>query len=187
MADTRSHFDLVIEYDPIQRDLYRRRRPSVYDEYAWPVELRKGRNKHGCFPEVAVRRHFERSGYKVLLSEPEYPELGFLLFHYSDKREKGHVAFKRLQERFENPYVDLNAVADRGWLEKRAAGKNGEGGDPDLFVFRPDSDERFFVEVKHKDDLHLNQLVCFPLIREHLRCEVKLAKIRPMVLEAQRA
>ena len=88
----------------------------------------------------------------------------------------GDLAFKRMQEQF--PGVDLNKVAKIAEEAKGAKGLSGSGGDPDLFVFRPGSNERFFVEVKDKDELHVNQLVCFPLIEELLNCPVRVARVR---------
>jgi len=53
---------------------------------------------------------------------------------------------------------------------------HGEGGDPDLFVYHQVSRERFFIEAKDEDELHCNQLVCFPIIEEFL-CPVRIPLI----------
>ena len=85
MAWTPRGGETVVFYDPIQRESYEAGRPSQYDPWAWPPDLLVGRNnrKNRCFPEVAVRSHFERCGYQVLLSAPKYPnERGFILFHF---------------------------------------------------------------------------------------------------------
>ena len=76
--------------------------------------------------------------------------------------------------------MDLAAVAEAAHEAKIASGLSGGGGDPDLFIFRRGGSEQFFVEVKDEDELHANQLVCFPIIEEHLRCSVKVARIQPL-------
>ena len=40
--------------------------------------------------------------------------------------------------------------------------------------------ERFFVEVKDEDELHLKQTVTFQLIEELLACEVRIARLKPV-------
>lgn len=48
------------------------------------------------------------------------------------------------------------------------------GGAPDLFVFN--DHERFFVEVKWKDQLTAKQLVTVPLTDRHLGVRIRLAR-----------
>lgn len=172
----------VVLYESAHRKAYEAGLPSKYDRWGWPSELLVGRNNRAdrCFPEVAVRSHFEEQGFRVLISAPKYPDgLGFLLFHYSGLRRRNppHPAFARMVEQF--PEVDLNRLAEIGRAAKlrQCRAKGGSGGDPDLFVFRHGSKERFFVEVKDKDALRCSQLVCFPIIEEHLGCEVKVVRI----------
>jgi len=177
MAWTPRDGEIDLIYDPIQRALYKKGKPSEYDRWKWPPSRRIGRNRGGCFPEVVARAHFERSGYKVLLSDPKFPKgLGFILFHYRQRRRSRDKAFQRMQDYF--PEVDLNVLAERARAAKLNRCRSGGGGDPDLFVFHPVSRERFFIEVKDEDELHCNQLVCFPIIEECL-CPVKVARIRP--------
>ena len=64
---------MVVTYDGEQRAAYEAGRASEFDPWGWPTDLRIGRNKKGCFPEVVVRAHFERKGYNVLVSEPQFP------------------------------------------------------------------------------------------------------------------
>lgn len=173
--------ETVVFYDPTQRESYETDRPSEYDPWAWPPALLVGRDNRAdrCFPEVAVRAHFERCGYRVLLSAPKYPdELGFILFHFRRLRRANHPAFTRMQEHF--PTVDLNQLAEEARRAKRDESRSGGGGDPDLFVFRPNSGERFFVDAKDADTLKPNQLVCFPIIEERLGCLVKVVRIKPI-------
>lgn len=181
MMWTPSAGEIVVSYNPAQRQLYEDGRPSEYDPWRWPADLLIGRNnrKDRCFPEVAVTAHFERRGYHVLLSAPKwdapkYDERGFILFHYRGMRRTGHSAFRRMQKHF--PAIDLNDLAELAYKAKRDASRSGGGGDPDLFVFRREPRKRFFVEVKDQDGLHPNQLVCFPIIEKYL-CPVKIVRI----------
>jgi hypothetical protein len=68
---------------------------------------------------------------------------------------------------------DLNKIADKG---KIAATGNRGGGDPDLFVYKPGTKERFFVEVKYKDQENAKQRVTFPIISKY-KWEVRIARI----------
>lgn len=170
-------------FDPVERSRYEAGEPSAYDQWAWPAGLITGRDQRGsrCFPEVAARAHFEQQGYKVLISAPKYPnDLGFLLFHFRGMRRRSppHPAFVRMQEHFRG--IDLHQLAEDARLEKRSAcGKRGGGGDPDLFVFQPNTRERFFVEAKDQDGLNCNQLVCFPMIEQRLNCAVRVVRVVP--------
>lgn len=174
--------EVAIPFDPVEERRYKspkRGERSIYAAYAWPRRLRVGKNKGGCFPEVVARAYFEAQGYHVLVSEPEYPDgLGYLLLHYRQKRLAQHDAFKRMQKHF--PRVDLNALAEEARNLKRRHSGSGGGGDPDLFVFKPGTRHRFFVEVKYRDKLHCNQHVSFPLIERSL-CDVVLARLTPVV------
>jgi hypothetical protein len=176
--------EITVRYRPVEREWYEAGLPSPYAQWAWPSELLKGRDNRAnrCFPEVAVRAHFERLGYQVLLSAPKYPgDLGFLLFHFRGLRRRNppHRAFQRVQEHF--PEVDLNEVAEYARLAKidQCRKGGGGGGDPDLFVFRRGTSDRFFVEAKNKDTLKCNQLVCFRIIEERLGCLVKVVRVVP--------
>jgi hypothetical protein len=103
--------------------------------------------------------------------------LGYLLTHYAGKREAGHAAFKRMSEFFPRRRIDeLNRRCDR--LKTKQSGNRG-GGDPDLFVIGPRG-QRFFVEVKHRDELTPKQKATFRAIHEVLRCDVRVARIRAM-------
>lgn len=171
--------ELAVPYDPEQRALYERDDPSsVYHAEHWPVDLRSGRQRDGRFPEIAVRASFRAIGFSVLISEPRMPdEEGFILAHYAGMREAGHEAYKRMFTFFDSKRLEeFNQLADKAKLD---ATGNRSGGDPDLFVFR-NSTDRFFVEVKDEDQLHINQLVTFPLIEEVLGCEVRLARLQPV-------
>lgn len=179
--------ELEIPFDKREERLYKSARGgerSVYAPYAWPRALRIGRNKGGCFAEVVARAYFECKGYRVLLSAPDFPgNRGYLLLHYRQKRLANHPAFERMQGHF--PHVDLNELAEEAHALKLRYCKAGGGGDPDLFVYKPGTRERFFVEVKYRDKLRSNQLVSFPLIERAL-CPVVLARLVP-IADAQPA
>lgn len=115
MAWTPRDGEGTVFYNPVQRKRYEANLASEYDPWAWPSDLLIGRDQRAtrCFAEVAVRAHFERQGYQVLLSAPKYPgERGFILFHFRGLRRRNppHKAFKRMQEHF--PGVDLDEIAE---------------------------------------------------------------------------
>jgi len=74
---------------------------------------------------------------------------------------------------------------------KKKEGLPRHGGDPDLFVQHPENRiDRFFIEVKaedlsstrrYQDKLNKQQLLVFPLIEKHLKCQVRLAKVQIVV------
>jgi hypothetical protein len=172
--------ELIVPYDLAQRELYEADDPrSIFYRERWPTELRSGRQRSGRFPEIAARASFRALGFSVLISEPRMPDQeGFILAHYAGMRERHHPAYTRMFEHFPLDQLEkFNCIAD---AEKIAATGNRAGGDPDLFVFRH-AGERFFVEVKDRDRLGKKQIATFPLIESILRCEVKLARLRPVV------
>jgi hypothetical protein len=156
-------------------DLYRRNDPAcAFHSVRWP--LRAGRGKHGEFPLVVVREHFRQLGYVVLASEPRLPDgEGFILVAYPGKRRSGDASYRRMEAFFgAEALANLNSRAD---IAKRERTGNLAGGDPDLFVFRPSNpEERFFVEVKHRDQITEKQSVTFPLIEE--LCPIHVARVR---------
>ncbi|HXH49677.1 MAG TPA: hypothetical protein VNM47_10045 [Terriglobia bacterium] len=170
--------ELAVPFDPVQIELYRKRDPAcIYHSVWWPQELRRGRERTGEFPLVVVREHFRRLGYTVLASEPRLPDgQGFILLSFPRYRERRHPAYTQMASLLGTDIEALDAfnlISDKA---KIAATGNRGGGDPDLFVYRPDGTERFFVEVKHKDKLNKKQLVTFPIIRKQ-GWEVKIVRI----------
>lgn len=165
--------EIIIPVDEREPELYRRKDPaSRYHYVRWPLE--SGRGRYGEFPLVVVREHFRGLGYTVWASEPELPDdLGFMLVSYPGKRVDRHPALVRMEQIFgKDTVAELNAKADKA-KEKNTG--NRQGGDPDLFVFG--DSERFFVEVKWKDELRQKQLVTFPIIEQVCDVEVKIARI----------
>jgi len=126
---------------------------------------------------VVVREDYRRLGYTVLASEPRLPNgEGFILLSYPGYRKRRDPAYTQMAKLLGTELLaldDLNQIADKAKIE--ATGNRG-GGDPDLFVYKPDGSERFFVEAKYKDKLNSKQLVTFPIIEEH-GWEVKVVRI----------
>ncbi len=167
--------EIVIPYEDSQYDLYRAHDPTcVFHGARWPFNA--GRGRFGEFPLVVARQHFRGLGYIVLASEPRLPHgEGFILLAYPGKQKAGDPAYRRMEAIFGSVVLDeLNARADRA---KRELTGNRLGGDPDLFVFRKDdSRDRFFVEVKHRDQIRTKQSVTFPLIEK--LCPIVVARLR---------
>ena len=154
-----------VPFDPRQFALYRRRDKScIYHSVRWT--LNEGKSKWGEFPLVVVREHYAKLGYLVLASEPRLPDnQGFILLSYPGYRKKRHPAYSQMAKLLGVELTaldDLNLKADKA---KIAATGNRGGGDPDLFVFKADLSERFFVEAKWKDKLTRKQSATFPIIR----------------------
>jgi hypothetical protein len=169
--------ELIVPYDPVQRELYEHDDPrSIFYRERWPTDLRSGRQRSGRFPEIAVRASFRALGFSVLISEPRMPDReGFILASFAGKRARQDPAYTRMFKHFSRDQIEkFNRVAD---AEKIAATGNRSGGDPDLFVFRHPG-ERFFIEVKDRDRLGKKQIATFPLIESILGCEVKVARLR---------
>ena len=146
----------------------------------WPHLV--GRGKYGEFPLVVVRDHYRRQGYTVWFCEPALENyanpdfVGFMLLSYPGRRRAGHPAFTRMQDEFGDATVaELNVEADCAKREMNQGRGSRGGGDPDLFVFN--GSERFFVEVKWKDQITEKQRVTFPLIECHCGVRVKIARI----------
>jgi hypothetical protein len=167
----------VIYYEPKEYDFYRNKDPKcIYHLVRWP--LTAGRGKQGEFPVVVAREYYRHLGYAVLVSEPRIPNNeGFILLSYPGKRRSGDPAYRRMEAIFGSEVLaELNRQADV--LKRKKTGNSG-GGDPDMFVFKGSKPEdRFFVEVKHKDHFTKKQLVTFPIIEKI--CPVIVVRIVPM-------
>ena len=179
---TRSDFSLPVPEE--EKYLYETCDPnSGYPQY--PV--RKGRNKSGEFPVVVVRKYFMDKGYNVWVSGQS--KLGipvFNLFMFPGARKRRDPSYLIMVDVFGEEII-RNFIATVE-LKKNAKGLRRNGGDPDLFVQNPQNpNERFFVEVKaedltrkrpYRDKLNEQQLLVFPLIENHLQCDVRIAKVQ---------
>src|SRR5215471_13927114 len=130
--------ELKIQFDSTQLSLYRSgNKACIYHSVRWPLE--QGKSKRGEFPLVVVREHYRSRGYKVLASEPRLPDgEGFILLSYPGYRKRRHPAYTQMAKLLGTDLAaldDLNRIADKA---KIAATGNHHGGDPDLFVYKPD-------------------------------------------------
>lgn len=156
--------------------------PAVTSAYPmWPHLV--GRGKHGEFPLAVAAAHYRKQGYSVWFCEPaleqyDHPDfVGFMLVSYPGRRRQRVTAYCRMLKAFGEAAVEaLNRVADRKKRGMNDGTGTPGGGDPDLFVFN--DHERFFVEVKWKDQLTAKQLVTFPLIEQHCGVPVRLARLQ---------
>ena len=171
--------ELPLPFDPRQLSLYRcGDKACIYHSVRWP--LREGRGKWGEFPLVVVREHYRGLGYTVLASEPRLPDgEGFVLLSYPGYRKARHRTYRQMADLLGTDLATLDAlnrIADKAKFE---ATGNEIGGDPDLFVYKPDGSESFFVEAKYKDNLTRKQLATFPIINQNW--EVKVVRIVPTI------
>jgi hypothetical protein len=161
-------------------------------QHYWRDALGGRASSHGEFPAIFVREEFVSDGFNVLLSEPRLPDEvrktgqltgGYALLSFPGHRKWQHqrfCSFYRMLEIFGPDRIErlLKEVAK---TKKRHGWKSG-GGDPDMFVYKPDdSRNRFFVEVKDVGDTQRAVQECtFPLIEKYLECEVRIYNTRPL-------
>ena len=169
-----------------QKRLYKANDPrSIYYDDRWIYQ--KGRHKGREFPVIVIRKHFKDQGYKVWVSGQS--KLGidaFILTMFPGARQKRDQSYLNMVEVFGMRMIEefIAIVEER----KKQEGLPRHGGDPDLFVQHPQNRiDKFFVEVKaedftgtrrYEDKLNKQQLLVFPLIENHLKCEVRLAKVQ---------
>jgi hypothetical protein len=114
---------------------------------------------------MVARHHYEKQGYLV--------EDDFCLIRKPIQKEINE-GFRVIREIFGEPKVRKVIRESERALFARGMRR---GGDPDLFVFRKDYSESFFVEAKEPPDkLRPNQKIVIPIIMRYL-CPVILANI----------
>jgi len=155
--------EVTIEYDSKQKEYYRN------DDLRCIYPLWKKRygihNAGGNFPAMVARHHYEKQWYLV--------EDDFCLIRKPKQRESNE-GYRVICEIFGEQKV--RKVIKESERALFACGM-GRGGDPDLFVFRKDYSESFFVEAKEPPDkLRPNQKIVIPIIMRYL-CPVILANI----------
>jgi hypothetical protein len=138
MIRSPSRPELIVPYDPEQRELYEADDPrSVFEAEKWPIELRRGRQRNGRFPEIAVRASFRAIGFDVLISEPRMPDAeGFILAHYAGMREAGHDAYRRMfatSSRSGLKSSTASPIRRRSTHRRRSKGREVEAGETPTF------------------------------------------------------
>lgn len=153
--------EIRITYPRGQRALYKKKDARcIYDQF----ERQLGINK-GNFVEMVAKKYFEDQGCNV--------ESYYYLVRNRRKRERMPGFHKIIGIFGEKRVRRLIAEADNAF---RSTGKTIASGDPDLFVHNEKTNEYFFVEVKHTDQITENQRILFPLIQKHL-CPVYIARV----------
>ena len=150
--------EIVVTYPRKQKDLYKQDDPAcIYEQWPSRVGIHKaGRN----FPAMVAKKYFKDRGYEVLKQ--------YYLVRCPKLRETNE-GFRAICHMFGMEAM-LNVLREASHLK---------GGDPDLFVYKEDLSEKFFVEVKEDDKLTENQLKLFPIIVKHL-CPVYVVRVRPV-------
>jgi hypothetical protein len=184
--DWKPEFETVVQISEQELNLYAGQdRTSAFRRYQHPQ--RKGIHKSGEFPVAVMRRVYDALGYRSWVSgQSKLGDDTYLLTRLPGKRRQGDEAYKRIIGVFGD---DAIRQFDKTVIQKRKEGGfKAAGGDPDLFVFHPkDRTRGFFVEVKlenftktppYRDSLNEQQLLLFPLIEEHLKCPVRIARVQ---------
>ena len=147
--------EIVIKYDSAQRELYKNEDPTCIYPF-WPSKVgihKKGRN----FPAMVARKYFEDNGYKVLKQ--------YYLMRCHRQRETNE-GFKLI----------CGIFGEGNLRQVISDAKPLIGGDPDLFVYKQDSSDCFFAEVKENDQITRNQSILIPIIEKYL-CPVKIVRV----------
>jgi hypothetical protein len=179
--------EITIQVPQEQKRLYLEQDSRcTYHAWRWPFLV--GRYKAaGEFPVIVVRKHFIDRGYKVWVSGQSKIGIdAFILAMFPAARKRRDGSYLTMVWAFGEELLEkFNAIADQ---EKLKAGRSRHGGDPDLFVQNPKRiTDKFFIEVKledftgrrrYQDALNENQKIVFPLIEEHLKCQVRLARVQ---------
>ena len=153
--------EIKIYYTREQRILYDRKDSNcIYDQFERQVGINKGN-----FVEMVAKKFFKDDGYNV--------ESYYYLVRNRKKRER-MPGFKIICQTFGEKQVRLLIEeADKAF---RSLGKRIASGDPDLFIYRNNGKENFFVEVKENDQITDNQKLLFPIIQKYL-CPVYIARV----------
>jgi len=153
----------IFKYNPEQKCYYKNA-----DERCLYPQWKKMYGIHktgGNFPAMVARYEYEKEGYLV--------EDDYCLVRKPNQRadNDGHKLLCRI--------FGTTTVGGLIYDVEKVLFSQGmrRGGDPDLFVYKADFSEHFFVEAKEPpDDLRENQRIVMYLIR-NLMCPVYVAKI----------
>ncbi len=158
--------EILIEYNSKQREYYRKRdNRCIYEQWWRRIGIHR---TGGNFPVMVVKKYFQ---------DHEYCVEDDLLLVRNRRKRKSNQGFKRLRRIFgEERINNVIEKADRVFSSK---GKRKSGGDPDLFLFKDETNPWpcFFIEVKENDQITENQKTLFPIIETYL-CPVFIARVR---------
>jgi hypothetical protein len=159
----------------------------IYYSQRWLY--RKGRHNKGEFPVVVVRKHLIDNGYRVWVSGQSKQGIdAFILAMFPNARLRRDQSYLNTIWVFSEKEAEEFIRIVEG--HKKNEGIARHGGDPDLLVQNIENPaDKFFVEVKaedltgksrYKDKLNKQQLLVFPLIEKHLKCQVRIANVQIM-------
>jgi hypothetical protein len=158
--------ELVINYDPKQKELYfGNPEECKYPQWDKPWGIHAtGKN----FPVMVARRFFEDEKYEVLVSGAQHN--GYALIRYKKKRVE-FPGFGIICNLFGKKCIDD--------VIREAEGIGIKGGDPDMFIYKKGTKEQYFVEVKEDDRLNENQKKLI-LILERYLCPVLIIRVKSL-------
>jgi len=178
--------EFTLQVSETEKRLYEDDDPRcIYYSQRWLY--RKGRHNKGEFPVIVVRKHFIDNGYRVWVSGQSKQGIdAFILAMFPNARLRRDQSYINILRVFgEKEIEEFIMIAE---TQKRNEGIARHGGDPDLLVQNiADPADKFFVEVKaedlsgkrkYKDKLNKQQLLVFPLIEGHLKCQVRIANVQ---------
>jgi len=155
--------EITIKYDDKQKSYYKKDdKKCLYPQW----KKRYGIHKvGGNFPAMVAKYHYEKKGYIVVDD--------YCLVRMPKKREDNE-GYKLLCKIF--GLAAVRKVINNAEAVLFFKGM-GHGGDPDLFVYKANFSECFFVEAKEPpDNLRQNQRIVMHFIR-HFMCPVYVVKI----------
>lgn len=153
----------TFRYYPIQKRYYKSGDSKcIYPQWGKKNSIRKA---GGNFPAMVARYHFEKAGYKVVDD--------YCLIRKPNQRSE-NAGYNLLCKIFGPTTVHEVICLSEALLCTKDVRR---GGDPDLFVYKTDFSDCFFVEAKEPPDkLRISQKIVMYFIR-NLMCPVYIAKI----------
>ena len=153
----------IFRYFPLQKRYYKNGDSKcIYPQWRKTHSFQK---PSGNFPAMVARYHFEKEGYRVvddycLVRKP--------------KQRSENAGYQLLCEIFGPSTVHEVICLSEAVLCSKGMRR---GGDPDLFVYKSNFSESFFVEAKEPpDDIKTSQRIVMYFIK-NLMCPVYIAKI----------
>lgn len=166
--DPRHRPELVINYHPKQKELYfENPEQCIYPQWDKPWGIHAtGKN----FPVMVARKFFEDEKYDVLVSGAQ--QNGYALIRYKRKKME-FPGFRTICDLFGKKCIDdVIGEADKIGIS---------GGDPDALIYKKQTKERYFIEVKENDRLNANQQKLIPILEKHL-CPTLIIRVKPLAV-----